>query len=147
MGGRREVSIISHRLVTRSDLKQGRSFFRESVSTFLQLVVASKLSMGPAKSHAKAARERRREFEGRHTRRACYNQFSPGFEYGFVLLATLIRGEGGITSTRSWTGHLCQYMVQCLKYFCDLLSHFRFTSKSDFDVFNFQTDDYSDIHK
>ena len=40
MGGRREVSIISHRPVTRSDLKQERSFFLGSVSTFLQLVVA-----------------------------------------------------------------------------------------------------------
>ena len=40
MEGRREVSIISHRPVTRSDLKQERSFFRGSVSTFLQLVVA-----------------------------------------------------------------------------------------------------------
>ena len=40
MGGRREVSIISHRPVTGSDLKQERSFFRGSVSTFLQLVVA-----------------------------------------------------------------------------------------------------------
>ena len=39
MGGRREVSIISHRPVTRSDLKQERSVFRGSVSTFLQLVV------------------------------------------------------------------------------------------------------------
>ena len=38
MGGRREASIISHRPVTRSDLKQERSFFRGSVSTFLQLV-------------------------------------------------------------------------------------------------------------
>ena len=28
----------------------------------------------------------------------------PSFEYGLVLLATLIRGGGGITSTRSWTG-------------------------------------------
>ena len=34
----REVSIISHRPVTRSDLKRERSFFRGSVSTFLQLV-------------------------------------------------------------------------------------------------------------
>ena len=34
MGGRREVSIISHRPVTRSDLKQERLFFRESVSKF-----------------------------------------------------------------------------------------------------------------
>ena len=38
-----------------------------------------------------------------------------------VLLATLIRGGGGITSTRSWTGHLCQNKVQCLKYFCNWL--------------------------
>ena len=43
MGGRREVSIISYRPVTRSDLKQERSFFRGSVSTFLQLVVAESL--------------------------------------------------------------------------------------------------------
>ena len=40
MGGRGEVSIIFYRPVTRSDLKQERSFFRGSVSTFLQLVVA-----------------------------------------------------------------------------------------------------------
>ena len=40
MGGRREVSIISYRPVTRSDLKKERQFFRWSVSTFLQLVVA-----------------------------------------------------------------------------------------------------------
>ena len=40
MGGRREVGIISHRPLTRSDLKQERSFFSGSVSTFLQLVVA-----------------------------------------------------------------------------------------------------------
>jgi len=45
MGGRREVSIISHRPVTNSDLKQERSFFRASVSTFLQLVVAWKQEM------------------------------------------------------------------------------------------------------
>ena len=38
MAGRREVSIISHRPVTRSDLQQERSFFLGSVSTFLQLV-------------------------------------------------------------------------------------------------------------
>ena len=31
----------------------------------------------------------------------------PSFVYGLVLLATLIRGGGGIKSTRSWTGHLC----------------------------------------
>ena len=40
MGGRREVSVSSHRPVTSCDLKQERSFFRRSVSTFLQLVVA-----------------------------------------------------------------------------------------------------------
>ena len=40
IGGRREVSIIFYRPVTRSDLKQERSFFRGSVSSFLQLVVA-----------------------------------------------------------------------------------------------------------
>ena len=40
MGERREVIIISLRHVTSSDLKQERSFFRRSVSTFLQLVVA-----------------------------------------------------------------------------------------------------------
>ena len=44
MGGRREVGIVSHRPVTSSDLKQERSFFfRLSVSTFLQLVVAPPL--------------------------------------------------------------------------------------------------------
>ena len=30
---------------------------------------------------------------------------SPSFEHGLVLLATLIRGRGGITSTSSLTGH------------------------------------------
>ena len=40
MGGRREVSIISHGPVTSSDLKLERLFLRESVSTVLQLVVA-----------------------------------------------------------------------------------------------------------
>ena len=39
MEGKREI-ITSHRPVTCSDLKQERSFFRRSVSTFLQLVVA-----------------------------------------------------------------------------------------------------------
>ena len=34
MGGRREVSIISYRPVTRSDLKQERSFFCGCLSTF-----------------------------------------------------------------------------------------------------------------
>ena len=41
MGGRREVSILPHRPVTSSDLKQERLCFCESVSTFLQLVVAT----------------------------------------------------------------------------------------------------------
>ena len=40
LGGRREVSIISHSPVTRSDLRHERSFFHGSVSTFLQLVAA-----------------------------------------------------------------------------------------------------------
>ena len=40
MGGRKEVSVIFYRPVTRSDLKQERSFFRGSVSSYLQLVVA-----------------------------------------------------------------------------------------------------------
>ena len=38
-GGEEVVTILSHRPVTRSDLKQDRLFFCESVSTFLQLVV------------------------------------------------------------------------------------------------------------
>ena len=37
------------------------------------------------------------------------------FEYSLLLLATLISGGGGIKSTRSWTGYLCQNTVQCLK--------------------------------
>ena len=41
----RAVSILSHRPVTSSDLKQERSFFRWSVSTFLQLVVAMPLGL------------------------------------------------------------------------------------------------------
>ena len=39
IGGRREVSTVSHRPVTSSDLKQERSFFHRSVSTFLQLAI------------------------------------------------------------------------------------------------------------
>ena len=39
-GERTEVSILSHKPVTSSDLKQDRLFFRGSVSTFLQLLVA-----------------------------------------------------------------------------------------------------------
>ena len=40
MEGRREVSIISNRPVTSSDLKQERSFCRRSVPKFFQLFVA-----------------------------------------------------------------------------------------------------------
>ena len=43
MGGGGGVSILSHRPVTSSDLKQDRLFFRESVSTFLLLVEAARL--------------------------------------------------------------------------------------------------------
>ena len=43
MEGRKEVSIISHRPLTSLDLKQERLFFRWSVSTILQLVVAFQL--------------------------------------------------------------------------------------------------------
>ena len=43
MGGGGGLSILSHRPVTSSDLKQDRLFFRESVSTFLQLVDAGRL--------------------------------------------------------------------------------------------------------
>ena len=39
MGGRREVSVISHRPMTSSNLKQERSFFHGHASTFLQLVI------------------------------------------------------------------------------------------------------------
>ena len=48
-------------------------------------------------------------------------------KYGLVLLATLIRGGGGggITSTRSWTGHLSKNEGQCLKYFCNWLQLYR----------------------
>ena len=31
------------------------------------------------------------------------------------------KGWTGVTSTRSWTGHLSQNTVQCLKYFCNWL--------------------------
>ena len=71
----------------------------------------------------------------------------PSFEHGLVLLATLKRGGGGVTSTRSWTSHLSQNTVQCLKYFCNWLSHLRFTSKSDFHVSTSQSEDYSEINK
>ena len=40
-GGAGGVTILSHRPVTSSDLKQDRLFSRECLSTFLQLVVVS----------------------------------------------------------------------------------------------------------
>ena len=52
MGETREVSIISHRPVTSSDLRQESSFFRRSVSTFLQLVVAKRGGKGLGKTLA-----------------------------------------------------------------------------------------------
>ena len=51
MGGRREVSLLPHRPVTSSDLKQERLCFCESVSTFSQLVVASLLFKGQGTEH------------------------------------------------------------------------------------------------
>ena len=33
--------------------------------------------------------------------------------------------RGGITSTRSWTGHLSKNEGQCLKYFCNWLQRYR----------------------
>ena len=45
MGGRRQVSIISPRPVTRSDLKQEGLFFCGSLSTFLQLAVPFKYGL------------------------------------------------------------------------------------------------------
>ena len=71
----------------------------------------------------------------------------PSFEHGLVLLATLKRGGGGVTSTRSWTGHLSQNTVQCLNYFCNWLSHLRFTSNTDFHVSTSQSEDYSEKNK
>ena len=57
------------------------------------------------------------------------------------------KGWRGVTSTRSWKGHLSQNTVQCLKYFCNWLSHVRYTSKSDFHVWTSQSEDYSEINK
>ena len=51
MGGRREISIIFYRPVTRSDLKQERSFFRGSVSSFLQLVAPMQEFLGELVPH------------------------------------------------------------------------------------------------
>ena len=58
MGGRREVSIVSHRPVIRSDLKQERSIFRGSVSTFLRLLIFHKfvISLGLSKNSSKESR-------------------------------------------------------------------------------------------
>ena len=39
----------------------------------------------------------------------------------WTTLSNFDKGGGGITSTRSWTGYLCQNTVQCLKYFCNWL--------------------------
>ena len=52
-----------------------------------------------------------------------FKDVPPSFKHGLVLLATLIRGGGGYHKhkLRSWTGHLCQNTVQCLKYFCNWL--------------------------
>ena len=43
MGGRREVSIISHRPMTSSDLKQEMSFFGGSVSVYTKQELIDKL--------------------------------------------------------------------------------------------------------
>ena len=51
------------------------------------------------------------------------------------------------TGAPMWRGHLCQNTVKCLKYFCNWLSHLRFTSKSDFHVSNSQYEDYSTMNK
>ena len=45
MEGKGEMSVISHRRVTSSDLNEERPVFRRSVSTFLQLVVAYKIGV------------------------------------------------------------------------------------------------------
>ena len=37
------------------------------------------------------------------------------------IASSFDKGWRGITSTRSWTGHLCQNMVRCVKYFCSWL--------------------------
>ena len=53
MGGRREVNIIFYRPVTRSDLKQERSSFHGSVSSFLHLVVAVRAGLEVGASELK----------------------------------------------------------------------------------------------
>ena len=37
------------------------------------------------------------------------------------IASSFDKGWRGITSTRSWTGHLCQNTVRCVKYFCSWL--------------------------
>ena len=49
MGGRREVSIVSHRPVTSSDLKRERSFLRGSVSTGCSTCILKTLVGGPVR--------------------------------------------------------------------------------------------------
>ena len=43
----------------------------------------------------------------------------PSLERGLVLLATLLRGGGRITSPRTQATQSSQNKVQCLKYFCN----------------------------
>ena len=85
-----------------------------------------------------------------------YNTYLPPPSYSKLFLqilsmilsvATLKRGGGGITSTRSWTGHFDQSTVKCLKYFCNWFSHLTFTSKSDLNVSTSQNKDLSDLNK
>ena len=73
--------------------------------------------------------------------------YSSKFWAWSCIASNFDKGWRGITSTRSWTGHLCQNTVQCLKYFCNRLSHLSFTSKGNFHVSNSQNQDYSNINK
>ena len=43
--------------------------------------------------------------------------------------------EGGITSTRSWTGHIRPNKVQCVKYFCNVFKLLMVYTKSTTDYF------------
>ena len=50
----------------------------------------------------------------------------------------ILRGrgsEGGITSTRSWTGHIRPNKVQCVKYFCNVFKLLMVYTKSTTDYF------------
>ena len=53
----------------------------------------------------------------------------PSFEHGLVLLATLKRGGGGVTSTRSWTDHLSQNTVYVSSTFASGCSIYWFFCK------------------